>query len=204
MKSQVGKSHYKFDSYIKPDRFASYYYQLKYVEQLLPETFLEIGGGAGVLKKLMPEAIKYFNTDISKELNPDVIATVESLPFKNNSFTMVGCFQVLEHLPFEKFPSLLEELKKVSSRYIFISLPFANHRIKFEVTLPKSRKIKLNIIIPMFYKKHKFDGQHYWEIGKKNYSRRKIREIIEQHFKIKAIFTPEENTYHTFFLLEKS
>jgi hypothetical protein len=61
----------------------------------------------------------------------------------------------------------------------------------------------LNIVIPMFYKKHKFDGQHYWEIGKKNYTQKKIRKIMENIFKVKEIFTAKENTYHTFFLLEK-
>ena len=203
MKAQVEKSHYDFESYTNRDRFASYFYQLKYVELLNPESFLEIGGGAGILKKLIPAGIKYFNADISKDLNPDLIATVEKLPFKDNKFDLVGCFQVLEHLPFEKFPLLLEELKRVSSKYIFISLPFANHKILFEATLPRAKKISLNIIIPMFYKKHKFDGQHYWEIGKRNYPQNKIKSIIENKFKINAFFTPKENTYHTFFLLEK-
>jgi ubiquinone/menaquinone biosynthesis C-methylase UbiE len=203
MRTQVEKSHYNFESYIKKDRFVSYYYQLKYVEQLNPESFLEIGGGVGILKKLMPANIKYFNADISKELNPDVIATVESLPFKNDEFNLVGCFQVLEHLPFEKFPLLLEELRRVSSKYVFISLPYANHRILFEMTLPKSQKITLNLVIPMFYKRHKFDGQHYWEIGKRGHSQKSIKAIIENKFKINTSFTPKENSYHTFFLLEK-
>jgi len=203
MKAQVQKTHYDFTRYINKERFASYYYQLKYIEEINPENVLEIGGGAGILKKLIPSDIKYIHADISKELNPDVIATVERLPFKDNQFNLIGCFQVLEHLPFEKFPNLLDELKRVSSKYIFISLPYANHKIFFEMTLPKSKKVSINIVIPMFYKKHKFDGQHYWEIGKKNYSQKKIKNIIEKKFKVAASFTPRENNYHTFFLLEK-
>jgi ubiquinone/menaquinone biosynthesis C-methylase UbiE len=203
MKTQVDKSHYKFETYINKNRFSSYYYQLKYIERLNPYNFLEIGGGAGILKKLIPDNIKYFNVDVSKELNPDIIATVEQLPFKDNEFDLVGCFQVLEHLPFEKFSRLLEELGRVCSGNVLISLPYANHKIMVEITLPKSKMIALNIIIPKFYKPHKFDGQHYWEIGKKNYSQKKIRRIIENIFKVKEIFTPKENTYHTFFLLEK-
>jgi ubiquinone/menaquinone biosynthesis C-methylase UbiE len=204
MKTQVEKVHYNFESYIDKGRFASYYYQLKYIRETNPESFLEIGGGTAILKKLLPEEIRYFNVDISKELNPDVIATVEHLPIKNNTFKLVGCFQVLEHLPFDKLPMLLEEIKRVSSKYILISLPYANHKIRLEFTLPRSRRIDLKIIIPMFYKKHKFDGQHYWEIGKKDYPVKKIKTILENTFKVISIFTPAENTYHTFFLLEKS
>ena len=203
MKIQVEKAHYNFKTYVTKERFASYYYQLKYVEKLDPESFLEVGGGIGLLKKMIPESIKYFNVDISKELNPNVIATVEQLPFKDNEFNLVGCFQVLEHLPFEKFSELLDELKRVSSKYVFISLPYANHKIMFEIYLPKLGAKTVNILIPMFYKTHKFDGQHYWEIGKKDYQQKKIKGIIKNKFKINTLFTPKENTYHTFYLLEK-
>lgn len=203
MKAQVEKSHYNFESYIDKGRFASYYYQLKYIREIKPESFLEIGTGTGILKKLIPEKIKYFNIDISKELKPDVIATVEHLPFKDDAFKLIGCFQVLEHLPFDKFPALLEEIKRVSSKYALISLPYANHKFRLEITLPKSKRMDLKIIIPMFYKKHKFDGQHYWEIGKKDYPVKKITAILGRTFKVISIFTPAENTYHTFFLLEK-
>ncbi len=203
MKSQVEKSHYNFESYIDEGRFASYYYQLKYIREINPERFLEIGTGTGILKRLIPEEIKYFNVDIGKELNPDVIATVEHLPFRDDTFKLIGCFQVLEHLPFDKFSMLLEEIKRVSSKYILISLPYANHKFRLEITLPRSKRIDWKIIIPMFYKKHKFDGQHYWEIGKKNYPVKKIKAILKRKFKVMSIYTPAENTYHTFFLLEK-
>ena len=203
MKIQVEKAHYDFETYITKERFASYYYQLKYVEKLNPKSFLEIGGGIGFLRKLIPENIKYFNVDLSNDLTPNVIATVEQLPFKDNEFNLVGCFQVLEHLPFDKFPKLLDELKRVSARYVFISLPYANHKILFEICLPIFGTTTIKILVPKLYRSHEFDGQHYWEIGKKGYQAKKIMGIIKNKFKITASFTPKENTYHTFFLLEK-
>jgi len=48
-----------------------------------------------------------------------------------------------------------------------------------------------------------FNGEHYWEIGRKNYPKSKIREIIKKHFKIKTEFSPMLNAYHYFFVLEK-
>ncbi|MFO7525412.1 MAG: class I SAM-dependent methyltransferase [Ignavibacteriaceae bacterium] len=203
MKSQVEKSHYDFLKYTDKKRFTSYFYQLEYIFKLQPRNILEIGSGVGFLKKLLPENIKYFSVDISKYLSPDIIATIESLPFDDNSFEMVCCFQVLEHLPFEKFSSLLEELKRVSSKYVYISLPFANHKFMIDIYLPKINHIILDLLIPKFYKKHNFDGQHYWEIGKRGYSQKRIKNIIKQNFKIISTFTPKENFYHTFYLLEK-
>ena len=203
MKSQVEKSHYDFLKYIDKDRFISYYYQLKYIYELHPESLLEIGGGIGILKKLIPKEIKYLDIDISKELGPRIIGSVENLPFNDNEFEMIGCFQVLEHLPFEKFPTLLDELKRVSSKYVFISLPFAHSKIMIDIHIPRIRYITLDVLIPWFYKRHSYDGQHYWEIGKKNYSQKKIKNIIQEKFKIMSVFTPKENSYHTFYLLEK-
>ena len=203
MKPQVELSHYEFLSYIDIDRFSSYYYQLKYILEIEPDSFLEIGGGIGVLKKLLPDNIKYYNLDINKGLNPDIIGNIEKLPVKDNKFEIVGCFQVLEHLPFEKFLHLLEELKRISSKYIFISLPFANHKIMADLFLPKIKKKTFRLLVPKFYQTHKFDGQHFWEIGKKNYSFKKIYKLIEEKFKVVESFTPDENTYHQFFLLKK-
>jgi ubiquinone/menaquinone biosynthesis C-methylase UbiE len=203
MKTQVNKSHYDFLSYVNKDRFISYYYQLKYILKIEPETFLEVGGGAGILKKLLPENINYLSLDITIDLSPDIIGSVENLPFKDNSFGMIGCFQVLEHLPFEKFPGILRELKRVSSKYVFVSIPGANHKFMVDIYAPKIRYITLDLLIPKFYRTHHFDGQHYWEIGKRKYSRKKIVKIMESMFKIRSLFTPKENSYHTFFLLEK-
>lgn len=204
MKTQVEISHYNFLKYVNKERFISYYYQLKYILEINPKTFLEIGCGTGILKKFLPKSINYFSSDIDIDLTPDVMSNIESLPFKDNSFEMIGCFQVLEHLPFEKFKQILLELERVSSKYVFISIPNASRQFMIDIHVPVIRQITFNILIPRFLKKHKFDGQHYWEIGKKGLSKKMIKKIIESIFKVKHSFTPKENSYHTFFLLEKN
>jgi len=51
---------------------------------------------------------------------------------------------------------------------------------------------------------HKFDGEHYWEIGKKGYSLSKITNNIQKAgFKIKETYRVFENPYNSFFILKK-
>jgi len=51
---------------------------------------------------------------------------------------------------------------------------------------------------------HKFDGEHYWEIGKAEYPLSKIiNEIQKAGFKIEKTYRVFENPYHRFFILRK-
>jgi hypothetical protein len=51
---------------------------------------------------------------------------------------------------------------------------------------------------------HKFDGEHYWEIGKKNYPLNKIiNDINLSGFTILKTYRIIEFKYHRFFILKK-
>lgn len=54
---------------------------------------MKLNLGCGFEKKT-----DYINVDISKEVNPDIVANVEKLPFKDNSTDEVFCKYVIEHL----------------------------------------------------------------------------------------------------------
>ena len=52
--------------------------------------------------------------------------------------------------------------------------------------------------------KHKFDGQHYWEIGKISYTLKKIiKDLRSSGFEIKKTYRVFEFRYHRFFSLIK-
>jgi len=51
---------------------------------------------------------------------------------------------------------------------------------------------------------NKFNGEHYWEIGKAGYPlNRIINEIQRAGFKIEETYRIFENPYHRFFILKK-
>ena len=194
---------YKFYQYDDQGRWISYWHQINEVLKLKPEDVLEIGiGNRTVSDCLKKHGLNVKTLDIDKNRNPDIIGNVESMSLKNNSFDLILCAEVLEHLPFEKFEQCLSELRRVSKRNVVLSLPHFGPPIKISFKIPFIKEIKIAFKIP-YSPKHKIGGVHYWEIGKKGYSSRKIRNIIKRYFKIKKEFIPFENQYHHFYILEK-
>ena len=190
--------------YVDKSRWMSYYYQLKYIYKLQPKTVLEIGTGNNFLKKQLSKEMTYKTMDVAKDLNPDIFGSVDNILLKENSFDLVCCFQVLEHLPFNLFDESLKEIARVSKKDVLISLPYRSIVPKFNLKIPLIPEIKLSLTISQIFKKHKFDGEHYWEIGTRYYPLRKIKNILRKYFKIKEILNPIENKYHIFFVLEKN
>ena len=201
---QVNKNHYEFERYVWPDRFASYYYQLREILALRPKNLLEVGVGDGVVGNYIKRntLISYQNIDIAADLNPDIVGSVLSMPYPDNSFDAVCAFEVLEHLPFEKFETALSELKRVSRKHILLSLPHFGPPVKFLLKIPFLPEISFAFKIP-FMRKQVFNGQHHWEIGKRGYSPCAIRNILEKYFTVEKEFVPFENQYHHFYILKK-
>lgn len=202
--TQVDKKAYYFSTYSTVDRWVSYYYQLQFVLECLPKTILEIGVGDKVFGSYIKQNtdIKYTSLDYDQSVKPDVVADVLALPFKNNEFDLICIFEVLEHIQYNQFENALKELSRVSKKDVIISLPHFGPPIKFSFKIPFLPEIKLSYKIP-FFKKHIFNGQHYWEIGKKGYSKRTIRNMLSKYFYIKKEFIPFENQYHHFYILQK-
>lgn len=202
---QVPKEHYFGLKYDSKARWISYWYQINEVVKTTPSSVLEIGVGnktvSDYLKKI---GIKVTTCDFDKNLKPDVVADARKLPFKKDSFDIVLCAEVLEHIPLRDFKRALEEIKRVGKSAV-ITLPhFSITNIYFGAKLfpfiPK-KEVSIKIDIPT---KHKFLGEHYWEIGKKGYSLALIKVKIKSvGFKIEKSFYPTENPYHHFFVLSK-
>jgi SAM-dependent methyltransferase len=202
---QVSREHYFRGSYKTKERWISYWYQIDLVNSLSPQTVLEIGPGAGVVSDtLRKQGIEVKTADISPDLNPDKIASVTDLPFEDNSFDAVLACEVLEHIHFEDFKKALGEIRRVTKKFAVISLPHAGFIFSFGFKFPGIERKDAILKLPFFWKKHEFNGEHYWELGKRGYAVRSIKQKIrEAGFKILRSFLPADDPAHYFFLLEK-
>lgn len=201
---QVNKEHYDFERYSNTSRWASYFYQLREVLAFKPESILEIGVGDRVFGSFIKNntKINYKSLDIAEDLKPDIVASITETKLPDNSFDICCAFEVLEHIPYEKFEIAINELLRVSKKYVIISMPHFGPALQLFLKIPLLPKIILSTKIP-FFKEHKFNGEHYWEIGKKNYPVSRIIDSIKKYADLEKHFVPFENQYHHFFIIKK-
>lgn len=191
-------------------RFISYFYQTNLSKDLNPRKILEVGiGNKTVSNYLNQEGLNVTTCDLNRKLKPDHIADIRSLPFKENSYDLIIACEVLEHIPWKELKQALKELYRVTKRNAIISVPYSSLSFEIIIKLPFIRRILkrpfLDIFfrIPYFFRKHNFNGNHYWELGKKNYPIHQFRKLLRKRFKIKKEIRPPLNSYHHFFVLEK-
>jgi Methyltransferase domain len=202
---QIEASHYDYKRYMHMSRWSCYYVQIKKTLALEPKSVLEIGPGDGLYGWYMEKnGITYTSADHADDITSNVKVNLgyEPIPFPDNSFDVVSAFQVLEHIPFENAPAALAEMMRVSKRYVFLDIPQFGTHVQFLLKLPLVRRVALHFVLP-YPKKHKFDGFHYWEVGKRGYSPKKVRALLQSLSIIKEEFSVIENPKERFYILEK-
>lgn len=208
---QVHSDHY-FRGYDSIDRFISYFYQVDLVKSIDVVTALEIGVGNRTVSNYLKEHGYTLTTcDIDPDLKPDYVADIRSLPFDDNSFDAVLAYEVLEHLPWTEVPTALKELHRVSKKYVLISVPYSCLAFELTVYFPFIKRLLnkpfIDLIflrLPYFFRKMEFDGEHYWEMGKKGFSIYAVRDILRKDFTIHKEIRPTLKPIHYFFILQKS
>ena len=203
-KKQVDKSHYDFQSYMGKGRWNSIWHQLDEAIRLKPANVLEIGPGLGAFK----QAAKLFGIDVETldldpELKPDHVGSATSLPFPDNAYDLVCAFQMLEHLPYENSLEAFAEMARVARRNVLISLPDAKTVWPWSVHVPKVGIVNGVISRPAAKpRQHEFDGEHYWEINKRDFELEKIVADLSSVCKLVKTYRVHEYVYHRFFLFD--
>jgi ubiquinone/menaquinone biosynthesis C-methylase UbiE len=147
--------------------------------------------------------------DIEPQLFPEVVGGIKELPFKNNSFDLVAAYQVLEHLPWECLKEVCAELRRVTSNYLLLSVPYSGLSFELIIRCPlvwklfKCLFVDFFIRMPYFFKSFKQQEEHYWELGWRGYSLKRFRRVISQEMTLIKEVRPALKTYHHFFLLKK-
>jgi hypothetical protein len=122
------------------------------------------------------------------------------MPFEDNSFDVVCAFQVLEHLPYELALRGYREMRKVNRGNVLISLPDAKLVSRYAGYIPKFGNIDRLWARPFArLKKHEFNGEHHWEINKRDYPlERSMSDLRSDNTQIRT-YRVKENPYHRFF-----
>lgn len=141
--------------------------------------------------------------DLDPRLAPDIVADVARLGFADETFDCVLAAQVLEHIPFEEFKTALCELARVTRRYVVITLPAPLVGVAAVINTPLFPELGFVTGFP-YWIKHRFNGQHYWEVGKRGFSLRRISEEINSSgLNIINRFRPAPSLYSCFFVARK-
>jgi len=185
-------------------RWTSYWYQIREVLELASASVLVVGKGDGLVPAYLKiRGLNVVTLDNDESLFPDIEASVLNMPINDNSFDAVLCAEVLEHLPHDKFVRALSEIRRVTKSRAIISLPHFGPTIKFLLKLPFFSEMKF-LWKPLYPLTHVFKGEHYWEIGKRGYSLRRIKNDIKKSgFAIENDYVVFENPLHHFFVLKK-
>jgi len=204
---QLPKEFY-FKKYADITSFISYFYQINSVIDAKANTVLEVGIGNRIVSTYLRQSgYKVTTFDINKALEPDVVGDIRNLPFKNNMFDVVLACEILEHLSFGDVPRSVSELRRVSRKKVVLSIPYSCFFVEnvLNIKTPVFQKqLRFGLSFPFFTSEFKRTGEHYWEMGRKNFQRKEIRRLLEKYFKIASEFQPILNPYHYFFILEKT
>ncbi len=102
-------------------------------------SILDVGCGNGVYANIHEDNRHKIGLDLSKAALahltvPSIQADASRLPFPSLSFDACVCMEMLEHLPQGIYPATINELMRVSGKYILITVPY-NENIKHQTVI---------------------------------------------------------------------
>ena len=195
--------------YLSKSRMISYYNQVRVIKSLGQQikTILEIG----IFNQIFSELIKkngYLVTtaDINPEFNPDIILDLNSdFELPKDKFDAIACFQVLEHIPYEAAEKALQKLADAAQKYVVISLPYSSEYFCLRLTNSRASLPRhLFIQIPRFWSTKPQSANHCWELGMKDYPKKRFLETIKKlGLTLKRDYQDPLHPYHYFFVIAK-
>ena len=212
MKPQTDRSHYD-ETYYERRRLYSVAVQAEALRELRPASVVEIGPGMGVFAAMFRQlsGATVVTMDIDPTLRPDVIGSVFEMPFSDGAFDAAACFQMLEHLPFERFAPALREMRRVARVGLALSLPDCSYALTVRMGIRNPRKdglVTAWTVQPASWalralKQVPNSAGHYWEIGRRGTPLSVVRQAIrEAGWRVEKEFRTAENAYHRFFVLK--
>lgn len=202
---QVDRSHYEFQRYVSPERWASLWHQVDETLQLAPSRVLEVGPGPGIFKAVAGRfGVSVETMDVDPELDPDHVGSATAMPFPDRAYDMVCAFQMLEHLPYEQSLRAFREMVRVARLHVVISLPDARPALPVSVYVPRLGMKRWLFPIPSFrLAPHRFDGEHHWEVNKRGFSLAKVCADLTAVCNLVKTYRVHDLPYHRFFVFRR-
>ena len=172
--ANILKDHYFDRKYLKRERMYSFVEQIEVLKKYVFESdsLLEVGLGNGFVTGFLRDYLGYQQiktVDVNATLGPDIVDDIiNPTVLKSNSFDVVSCFEVLEHMPFEQSCKAVENMAGMAGKYVLISVPDMRYFISGRFTIFGSGPLFLQKLISTrrFRKADKkFGADHHWEIG---------------------------------------
>ncbi|MBI2129654.1 class I SAM-dependent methyltransferase [Candidatus Woesearchaeota archaeon] len=146
------------------------------------DKMLDAGCGSGIILREIKEgsvigidcsatALRQARKNMQGKNTKLMMADVQKLPFKKNSFNKIICSEVIEHLPSPA--KVIDEIKRVSKRGAIVIFTIPNQPLLDKIAYMFR---KLNV------KKGELDLDMEWHIHKFNL--KKFRQLIKNKFKI--------------------
>ena len=217
-RSQKATKAYQNSIAMRPERWASFGYQIRLVSNLCPNNILEIGKGNGLFEKTMTHFGHDIETiDIDGTYEPTYVGDNRSFNF-TKKYDLVAAFQILQHIPYVSLGPTIKKICAISKKNIVVSVPFYTpHYLSIKIVLPRALsrlkiKIKHDFIFRMpvpFSKERKYADQnssqaHYWELGRAGRKEKDFVKLFEENaFKLEHSFTCVDHPYHRYIVFSK-
>lgn len=154
-----------------------HYHVFRDIGALVTGDLLEVGTGDGVVRRCAEPFVRSTTVmDINPRLHPDVLGNLlDRQPALEARFDAVVCTEVLEHIPFERFPTCLAHLRSFlrPDGLLFLTLPHRKGHML--VVTPRQRLLKWRFPVGLtslgeaynrFVRRRIWiDPHHCWEIG---------------------------------------
>jgi 2-polyprenyl-3-methyl-5-hydroxy-6-metoxy-1,4-benzoquinol methylase len=206
--AQLAYERYFNDGYFARKQFDTMISQIIDVYKLKPKKVLEIGIGNGFVSSyLRASGIEVVTFDINPKLKPDYVGNILEIEtfFEENSFDLILCAEVLEHIPFEHFEPILSKLQKITKSHMILTLP-RSHKIllnfSFKLKVPFVSYIERSVFLRL--NSSEIFQDHHWQIDyKKVFGFRKLCFILDKKFQITKSYSEKRNRSHQFFIMSK-
>ena len=119
--------------------------KIRKIIEVIPEpveSIVDIGCGNGIITNVLGAHFNVTAVDRSKKAlsfvqTKKVVASADDIPLPDDSFDMVFSSEMLEHLEDDTLIKSVAEMKRLSKKYIFITVPNSENPDKLSVKCPE-------------------------------------------------------------------